>query len=130
MAKIHKYDMSRRLDNGKWEVVGKGYQDSQSGRVTLWVNPEKMSKVIKGQKDDVPFILFDKDPVAIAEPVKAPAPQRTAGVPSDMHQAPPVYLAPGTQRTKRFEPRATMPPPIVAKASDDWPADFDDDPPF
>ena len=130
MAKIHKYDMSRRLDNGKWEVVGKGYQDSQSGRVTLWANPEKMSKIIKGQKDDVPFILFDKDPVAVTEPVKEPAPQRTAGVPSDMHQAPPVYQAQGTQRTKHFEPKATMPPPIVTKPSDNWPPEFDDDIPF
>ena len=121
MAKIHKYDLSRRLDNGKWEVVGKGYQDSQSGRITLWVNPEKMSKIIKGHKDDVPFILFDKDPVAVAEPVKkAPAP----------NQAPPVYLQPGAVRTKHFEPNTKVPPPIVAKPSDSWPPEFDDDIPF
>ena len=131
MAKVHKYDLSRRLDNGKWEVVGKGYRDSQSGRITLWVNPEKMRKIIKGQNDDVPFILFDKDPAPVTEPVKkAPAPQHTAGVPASPHQAPPVYLTPGAVRTKHFEPKAQVPPPTVAKPSDSWPPDFDDDIPF
>lgn len=113
MAKIHKYDMSRRLDDGKWEVVGKGYQDSQTGRITVWVEPAKMAKIIKGQKEGVPFILFDKDPAPIAEPVKATAPS--------------PCLAPGSQRTKSFEPKPSVPPPIVAKPSDSWPPDFDDD---
>ena len=82
MAKVHKYDMSRRLDNGKWEVVGKAYKDSESGRLTVWVDPAKMAKIIKGQKDDVPFILFDKDP----EPLPV-CPQTTA---------PAVYIDPAT----------------------------------
>jgi hypothetical protein len=108
MAKVHKYDMSRRLDNGKWEVVGKAYKDSESGRLTVWVDPAKMTKIVKGQKEDVPFILFDKDP------------------------EPPTLLPqnPVTQRTAKFVPKPSSPPPIETKASDSWPPDFDDHIPF
>lgn len=116
MAKVHKYDMSRRLDNGKWEVVGKGYQDSQTGRITLWVEPEKMAKIARRQTESVPFILFDKSP----EPATQPG----------QHPAPKLRVEPVAQRTAKFVPKPTMPPPIVARASDDWPPEFDDSIPF
>lgn len=134
MAKIHKYDMSRRLDNGKWEVVGKVYKDSKSGRLTAWIEPAKMAKIIKGQKEGVPFILFDKEPEPSVysgqnqpEIQVKPLPDPKVNKPQ---QAPPVYLDPGAQRTAQFVPKPTMTPPIVAKASDNWPPDFDDKIPF
>ena len=104
MARVHKYDMSRRLDNGKWEVVGKAYQDSDTGRITMWLDPDKMRAVLKGQKEGVACILFPKDRVATA-----PVPVEKA-------------------KTKDSSPIYTQPP--QSKASDAWPPEFDDEIPF
>ena len=135
MAKVHKYDMSRRLDNGKWEVVGKAYKDSESGRLTVWIEPAKMAKIVKGQKDGVPFILFDKDPepLPVCPQTTAPAAYidpTTKRKTSKPQQAPPVYLTVDAQRTAKFTPKSSFPPPIETKPSDSWPPEFDDDIPF
>ena len=115
MARNLIYDMSRRLDSGKWEVVGKAYQDPETGRITMWVEPDKMRSVHKGKKEGTPFILFEKDkPTAAPAPVEPARPRASSPVYANRNVAPPVY----TQ------------PPEQPKASDSWPPDFDDNIPF
>lgn len=134
MAKVHKYDMSRRLGNGKWEVVGKAYKDSESGRLTVWIDPAKIVKIAKGQKDDVPFILFDKDPEPVVETTKQkkhpPVPDvRKAHFPTTAeHMA--TFAKEEAQRTAKFVPKPSSPSPIETRASDSWPLEFDDQIPF
>ena len=114
MPKTLLYDMSRRLDSGKWEVVGKAYQDSDTGRITMWVDPDKMRAVLKGQKEGVACILFPKDRVATAPvPVEKSKPKASSPIYDQRNVAPPVY---------------TQPP--QGKASNAWPPDFDDNIPF
>lgn len=102
MAKKLAYEMSHRMDNGKWEIVGKVYRDDKDGRMTTWIDPKAMRHVLKGKNSDVPFILFEKEPAQKAEPV-AQAPARSP---------------------KPFTPKPKV--ESVAKPSDNW-DDFTDD---
>lgn len=118
----HLYDLSRRMDDGKWVCVGKAYENPSSGKVTMFIDPAKMKKALKGHSENVVFTMFPKEePAQKASPVARPSQvpplasvkQRSASIPSDTHQAPPYYTQPPTP-----------------KPSDNWPPEFDDDIPF
>lgn len=109
----HIYDLSRRLDDGKWLCVGKAYRNNETGKVTMFIDPAKMKQALKGQKESFPMMMFSKGEPEIREPPLARLPHAGAKPPS-VRQAPPIYTA----------------PPETKKPSDDWPADFDDDIPF
>lgn len=113
----HLYDLSRRMDDGKWLCVGKAYMNDDTGKITMFIDPQKMKKAMKGQSESFPLSMFPKtEPVKTesvpVKPVHAGARPYTGGCPSDPTQAPPYYTQP------------------ISKASDNWPPDFDDDIPF
>lgn len=111
----HLYDLSRRMDDGKWLCVGKAYLNEDNGKTVMFIDPVKMKQAIKGQKESFPLMMFpktepEKPTPPVHKPIHAGARPFVGGDPT---QAPPYY---------------TQPP--ISKPSDDWPEDFDEDIPF